>query len=104
MGCSIYQLVVKNGCYGFEFDISDPLYSVRHAPSILNYLLNITSQLGNGDKIIVIYKKDVIKAMAFSKDKYESTEWNYPYHEKDLQSILKTMKNKDMEFYYVDGV
>ena len=102
MSCSLYKLIVKDNCYGFEFDISNPLLSINHTEQEVLVLLGISAQLGEGDKIIVLYKRDIIKAQCFAK--CNTNEYSYPIHEVNLQDILNTMGDKELEFYYVDGV
>lgn len=105
MSCSLYKLQRKKDAnYAFETELSDPCLSISHAePEILD-LLNITSQLGEGDKLIILYKKDIIKAFCFAKAMYEANVWNYALHKVNLQPMLDSMGSKEYGFYYIDGV
>lgn len=105
MSCSLYKLQrKKDASYAFETELSDPCLSISHTePEILD-LLNITSQLGEGDKLIVLYKKDIIKAFCFAKAMYEANEWHYTLHKTNLQPMLDSICDKEYSFYYVDGV
>lgn len=105
MSCSLYELQRKKGAnYGFEVEPSNPCLSISYTePEILD-LLNITSQLGDGDKLVVLYKKDIMKAFCFAKAMYEAGEWFYALHKVNLQPMLDNIGNKECSFYYVDGV
>jgi len=105
MSCSLYMLRRKKDAnYAFEIEISDPCLSISHAEQEILDLLNITSQLDSGDKIIILYKKDIIKAYCFAKTMYETNKWNYALHKVNLQPMLDNMGNKEYDFYYVDGI
>jgi hypothetical protein len=105
MSCSLYRLQrKKDAYYVFETELSDPCLSISHTePEILG-LLNITSQLGDGDKLIILYKKDIIKAFYFAKAMYEANAWNYALHNTNLQPMLDNMGDKEYDFYYIDAV
>jgi len=105
MSCSLYRLQRKKDAnYAFETELSNPCLSISHTESEILDLLNITSQLSKGDKLIILYKKDIIKAFCFAKAMYEANAWNYALHKVNLQPMLDSMNDKEYDFYYIDAL
>jgi len=92
MSCSIYKVNKKTDGYGFELELSNPLLSISHTKNHILNLLHITEQVGEGDKLIILYKKDIVKAISFYKSMIE------------LQFLLDSIGDNKFEFYYIDGV
>jgi hypothetical protein len=97
MSCSIYKINVDYG----EFSFSNPLLCINHCDQKLLSILKITSQLDEGDKIIILYLQDILKARNYVIKNKEKLVYDYEQH---CIYLLDSMEGKEFEFYYVDGV
>lgn len=97
MSCSLYsiELVYDTDIRGHFIEISNPLFSVNHADKELLDFLNISSQLGKGDKLIVLKKEDIHKA--YISEYFEEDKLNLKY-------LLDAIGNQEFGIFYVDGI